>query len=257
MPGGTGEKRTDIYVVVLKLIPPKLTPKNLSTGQFAFWPHFKDLATRATVHAHTTCGTNWHCWQFKKKGWGLSGYRSLTMPSYNGSPQELDIRTVQRRMGLCTKELNLSTLCKSNQTNKQTKKAGGELAGKRFELDTLCCCMCVCVRVCVCVLSYAQLFVTPGTVDCQAPLSMGFTKHENWSGVPFLLQGTFPTQRLNTSLASPVLASFHTKSLQLSLTLCDPRNCGPPGSSVMGFSRQEHWSGLPFPFPGDLPHPGI
>ena len=25
----------------------------------------------------------------------------------------------------------------------------------------------------------------------------------------------------------------------------------------MGFPRQEYWSGLPFPFPGDLPHPGI
>ena len=25
----------------------------------------------------------------------------------------------------------------------------------------------------------------------------------------------------------------------------------------MGFSRQEYWSGLPFPSPGDLPHPGI
>ena len=25
----------------------------------------------------------------------------------------------------------------------------------------------------------------------------------------------------------------------------------------MGFSGQEYWSGLPFPPPGDLPHPGI
>ena len=25
----------------------------------------------------------------------------------------------------------------------------------------------------------------------------------------------------------------------------------------MGFSRQEHWSGLPFPSPGDLPDPGF
>ena len=25
----------------------------------------------------------------------------------------------------------------------------------------------------------------------------------------------------------------------------------------MGFSRQEYWSGLPFPPPGDLPDPGI
>ena len=28
-------------------------------------------------------------------------------------------------------------------------------------------------------------------------------------------------------------------------------------SLPMGFSRQEYWSGLPFPSPGDLPHPGI
>ena len=31
--------------------------------------------------------------------------------------------------------------------------------------------------------------------------------------------------------------------------------CQPPLS--MGFSMQEHWSGLPFPSPGDLPNPGI
>ena len=31
--------------------------------------------------------------------------------------------------------------------------------------------------------------------------------------------------------------------------------CQAPPS--MGFSRQEYWSGLPFPFPVDLPNPGI
>ena len=30
-----------------------------------------------------------------------------------------------------------------------------------------------------------------------------------------------------------------------------------PGSFVHGFSRQQHWNGLPFPTPGDLPDPGI
>ena len=30
-----------------------------------------------------------------------------------------------------------------------------------------------------------------------------------------------------------------------------------PASLSMGFSRQECWKGLPFPFPGDLPDPGI
>ena len=34
-------------------------------------------------------------------------------------------------------------------------------------------------------------------------------------------------------------------------------DCGPPGSSVHGFSREEYWSGLPCPPPGDLPNPGI
>ena len=41
------------------------------------------------------------------------------------------------------------------------------------------------------------------------------------------------------------------------LTLCNPMDCSPPGSSVMEFSRQEYWSGLPFPSPGDLPNPEI
>ena len=40
-------------------------------------------------------------------------------------------------------------------------------------------------------------------------------------------------------------------------TLCDPVDCSLPGFSVHGFPRQEYWSGLPFPSPGDLPDPGI
>ena len=37
---------------------------------------------------------------------------------------------------------------------------------------------------------------------------------------------------------------------QSHLTLCNPMDCGLPGLSVQGFSRQEYWSGLPFPFSG-------
>ena len=39
------------------------------------------------------------------------------------------------------------------------------------------------------------------------------------------------------------------KSLQLCLTLCNPIDGSPPGFPSLGFSRQEHWSGLPFPSP--------
>ena len=34
-------------------------------------------------------------------------------------------------------------------------------------------------------------------------------------------------------------------------------DCSSPSSSSMEFSRQEYWSGLPFPSPEDLPDPGI
>ena len=40
-------------------------------------------------------------------------------------------------------------------------------------------------------------------------------------------------------------------------TLCGPMDCSPPGPSVLGILQAEYWSGLPFPFPGDLPDPGI
>ena len=36
----------------------------------------------------------------------------------------------------------------------------------------------------MCVLSHVQLFATPGTVAAQAPLSMGFSRQEFWSGLP-------------------------------------------------------------------------
>ena len=38
------------------------------------------------------------------------------------------------------------------------------------------------------------------------------------------------------------------------VTLC---TVAPQAPLSRGLSRQEHWSGVPFPPPGDLPHPGI
>ena len=41
------------------------------------------------------------------------------------------------------------------------------------------------------------------------------------------------------------------------LTLVTPWAVASQAPLSIGFSRQEHWSGLPFPSPGDLPDPGI
>ena len=51
-----------------------------------------------------------------------------------------------------------------------------------------------------------------------------------------------------SSLLAPAAAA--AKSLQSCLTLCDPTDGSPSGSPPsLGFSRQQHWSGLPFPSP--------
>ena len=55
----------------------------------------------------------------------------------------------------------------------------------------------------------------------------------------------YPLRKLNRQLAAAAAA----KSLQLCLTLCDPIDGSPPGSPVLGLSRQEYWSWLPFPSP--------
>ena len=45
--------------------------------------------------------------------------------------------------------------------------------------------------------------------------------------------------------------------IQACPVLCDPTDyIGYQAPLSMGFSRQEYWSGLPFPSPGDLPDPG-
>ena len=40
-------------------------------------------------------------------------------------------------------------------------------------------------------------------------------------------------------------------------TLATPWTAACQAPLSMGFSRQEYWGGLPFPFPEDLPDPGV
>ena len=50
---------------------------------------------------------------------------------------------------------------------------------------------------------------------------------------------------------------MHDELLQSCLTLHDLWTVAHQAPLSMGFSRQECWSGLPFPPPGDLPNPGM
>ena len=44
---------------------------------------------------------------------------------------------------------------------------------------------------------------------------------------------------------------------QSNLTLCNPMDCSPSGSSVHEISQQGYWNGLPFPSPENFSHPEI
>ena len=61
--------------------------------------------------------------------------------------------------------------------------------------------------MCVCILSHSsrvQLFATAWTVVHQAPLSMGFSRQEYWSGLPFPSPGDPPNPGIKP--VSPALA---------------------------------------------------
>ena len=91
--------------------------------------------------------------------------------------------------------------------------------GKMMQLS-LCHSSILCVFVLA--LSRVQLFVTPWSAACHAPLSMEFSRQEYWSGLHFLLQGIFSTQGEDVAYVSCIdrwiLYPHHLGSPNLSST---------------------------------------
>ena len=97
-----------------------------------------------------------------------------------------------------------------------------------------------------CVLSHfsgIQFCATLWTVACQAPLSVGFSRQEYWSGLPcppppadIPDPGIKPTSLMSPELAGRFFTTAATaaKSLQSCLTLCNPMGYSPPAFSVPG-----------------------
>ena len=80
--------------------------------------------------------------------------------------------------------------------------------------------------------SCARLCATPLTAAHKVPLSLGFSRQEPWSGLPFL---------------SPIHKS-ESEVIQSYLTLCDPMDCSLPSSSVHGIfqARVLEWGAFAF-----------
>ena len=112
-------------------------------------------------------------------------------------------------------------------------------------------------------LTHVRFCETSGTAACQAPLSTGFSRQGYWSGLPLPSLGDLPNPGVEPApLTSPALASgsfttsatwearsvpccccCHFSRVRLCTTPETAAHQAPPS---LGFSRQEHWRGLPF-----------
>ena len=148
----------------------------------------------------------------------------------------------------------------------------------------------------LCNFSHIWLCVTPWTVARQASLSIGFSRQEYWSGLPFsspgdlLDPGTEPASLVSPALAGGFFTTSATweaqfplqREAQQSITffpewktipqlkalvlccaqllsrvqLCNPMDCYPPGSCVHGDSPGKN-TGVGCHPPGDLPNRGM
>ena len=102
--------------------------------------------------------------------------------------------------------------------------------------------MCVCV--CVHSLSCVRLFATPWTVACQAPLFMGFSRQEYWSGLPFPSPGNLPdpgqADSLHRATWEALINSYATEKGESALCIRWPNYWG----FSINISPSNEYSGL-------------
>ena len=92
-------------------------------------------------------------------------------------------------------------------------------------------------KTCVFLLSHfspVQFFGALWTIAYQAPLSIGFSRQEYWSGLPFPSPRDLPNPGMEpASLISPMGCSVQSSSVTQSCpALCNHMNCSTPGLSV-------------------------
>ena len=126
--------------------------------------------------------------------------------------------------------------------------------------------------------SRVWLCATPQTAAHQAPLSLGSSRQEHWSGLPFsspmyesekqkwsrsVVSNSVPTDSSPLGSAIPGILQARTlewvaisfsnawkwkAKMKSSPTLSDPTDCSLPGSSAHGIFQEEYWSGVAISF---------
>ena len=88
------------------------------------------------------------------------------------------------------------------------------------------------------------------TIDQLDLIDVYRTFHPKTMNFTFFSSAHRTFSRIDHILGHKSASAAAAKSLQLCPTLCNPIDGSPPDSPSLGFSRQEHWSGLPFASPG-------
>ena len=137
--------------------------------------------------------------------------------------------------------------------------------------------MHACVLSCF---SHVWLFATLWTVALQAPLSLGFSRQEYWSGLPWPSPGDLPDPGIKPRspalqadflLSKPpevhdkcvcVCVCVYMRACMLSHFSCvrlfvTSGTVARQAPLSVGLSRQKYWGALPCPPTGELPDPGI
>ena len=83
-----------------------------------------------------------------------------------------------------------------------------------------------------------------------------------WVAIPFSRGSSWPSDQTQVSCTAGrffiiLKSESESEVAQSCPTLCDPWTVAHQAPPSIGFSRQEYWSGLPFPSPGHVPDTGI
>ena len=83
------------------------------------------------------------------------------------------------------------------------------------------------------------------------------SEEPQWSPAILPLAVTLDKSKVTPPSVTCIKVKVKVKSLSRVRLFATPWTVTYQAPQSMGFSRQENWSGLPFPSPGDLPNPGI
>ena len=96
---------------------------------------------------------------------------------------------------------------------------------------------------------------------------MEFTRQESWNGYPFLSPEDLPGAGVEPGSPAWWKILYHLSHIDYQFSsvqllsrvrlFVTPWTIACQASLSMEFTRQDYWSGLPLPFPGDPPDPGI